>query len=92
MMGTATSDLAFQSSLDEWKLLSNTVALVETEAAKQRSWDAGCISAALSSLTTNATDTVSQARRLAAQSAHSVDWLTAQPITAVGLGLLDKAV
>ena len=92
MMGAATSDPAFQSSLDAWTLLSNSVAPVGTEAAKQRSWDAGCISAALSSLTTNASDAVSQARLLAAQSAHSGDWLMAPPITAVGLRLSDEAI
>jgi hypothetical protein len=91
-IGATVSDPAVQSSLDAWNVLSNATAPVGPEAAIQRSWDAGCISAALTRLTANATDAVSQARLLAAQSAHSGDWLKAPPITAVGLRLSDEAV
>jgi len=90
--GVVTADPAFQSSLDAWKIISNGEVLDGPEAFKQRSWDAVCISAALSRLSSNATDAVSQARLLAAQTIHSGDWLLASPITAVELQLSDDAV
>jgi len=92
LTGSASSDPAFQSSLEDWKLWSNAEVPDGLEVAKQRSWDERCIASALTNLTANATDAVSQARLLAAQSAHSGDWLMAPPITAVGLRLSDEAV
>ena len=91
-IAAASSDPAFQANLEAWKLLSNAAVPVGLEVTKQSSWDERCISSALTNLTANVTDAISRARLLAAQSAHSGDWLMAPPITAVGLRLSDEAV
>ena len=91
-IASASSDPAFQANLEAWKLLSNAAAPVGLEVTKQRSWDERCISSALTNLTANVTDAISRARLLAAQSAHSGDWLMAPLITAVGLRLSNEAV
>ena len=91
-IAAASSDPAFQANLEAWKLLSNAAVPVGLEVTKQRSWDERCISSALTNLTANVTDAISRARLLAAQSAHSGDWLMAPPITVVGLRLSDEAV
>ena len=87
-----SSDPSFQSSFEAWSASSATSAPTGPEATKQRNWDAGSITKALTSLSSKLTDAVSSARLLAAQSAHSGDWLHAPPLTAVGLRLSDEAI
>ena len=87
-----SSDPSFQSSFEAWSASSATSASIDPEATKQRNWDAGSITTALTSLTSKLTDAVPRTRLLAAQSTHSGDWLHAPPFTAVGLRLSDETI
>ena len=58
----------------------------------QKAWDGSVVANHRSLLLTRAVSDVDTARLLAASSPHSVDWLHAPPITAVGMRLSDEAI
>ena len=61
-------------------------------ACQQRSWDKPFVDSSVATLLASQPDEYSQARLLAAATAHSGDWLNVLPITSCGLRLDDDAV
>ena len=82
-----------EKALSVWKSRHVGVEAPEAERrAKQRHWDAASIALGRAILERHCVGDLDRARLLAVQAPHSGDWLSALPITSIGLRLDDDAI
>ena len=85
-------DQSLASTETLWTGLSNSPKPSQQTQHIQKAWDGPVAANQKNLILSRAPSDVDKARRLAAASAHSGDWLHAPPITAVGLKLSDEAI
>ena len=77
---------------DSWSSLNALPCPSDTDARRQRSWDASNVTRDVKAIWEGASSEMDKARLLASKAPHSSDWLYALPITACGLRLSDEAI
>ena len=85
-------DNLIESTIDMWKLDSNSDPPMEAGAHVQKHWDEKVINKSKSYLFDHATDDYHKARLLATQSISAGDWLNALPLSSVGLRMDNETI